>query len=100
MRTRGSGRGLGVSRRMTLVTALAVLALLAGAGTVLASSGGWFSSNNDWPYSPPGHAPVLATVGDISCQPGGPQESEKPSDVCDQGVGSTVRDAAQNATAE
>ncbi|MGZ4273863.1 MAG: hypothetical protein ACXVRP_08875 [Solirubrobacteraceae bacterium] len=38
--------------------------------------------------------------GDISCQPGTPQESEKLTDTCDQGSGSTVRDAAQNATAE
>jgi acid phosphatase type 7 len=43
---------------------------------------------------------VLAAVGDISCQPGAPVEKEKKTDTCDQGVGSTVRDAAQNATAE
>jgi hypothetical protein len=39
-------------------------------------------------------------VGDISSQPGAPEESEKPTDTWDQGSGSTVRDAAQNATAE
>lgn len=94
-------RGLRLSRRMTLVTAAAIVALIAGTGTVLASTNGWFgSSDNDWPYSPAGPSPVLATVGDISCQPGSPEESEKPTDVCDQGVGSTERDAAQNATAE
>jgi hypothetical protein len=43
---------------------------------------------------------VLATVGDISCQPGSPQEAEKTTDTCDQGTGSTVRDQAQNATAQ
>lgn len=38
-------------------------------------------------------------MGDISCQPGQPEESEKPTDTCDQSAGSTVRDEAQNATA-
>ena len=93
--------GLRLSRRMGVVAVVATAALIAGAGTVLANAGGWFGSgNNDWPYSPTGYAPVLATVGDISCQPGNPQEAEKPTDTCDQGSGSTVRDAAQNATAE
>jgi hypothetical protein len=45
-------------------------------------------------------ASLAAVVGDISCQPGQPEEAEKPTDTCDQGSGSTVRDAAQNATAE
>jgi hypothetical protein len=39
-------------------------------------------------------------VGDISCQPGSPLEHEKATDVCDQGIGSTVRNSAQNATAQ
>ena len=99
MRRHPSGKRL--SRRMTLVIATVVVALIAGTGTVLADAGGWFgSSDNDWPYNQTGYAPVLATVGDISCQPGAPQEAEKKTDTCDQGVGSTVRDAAQNATAE
>src|SRR6201999_2709719 len=38
-------------------------------------------------------------VGDTSCQPGSPQGTETASQTCDQGVGSTARDAAQNATA-
>ena len=98
MRRRTSDRRL--SRRMTVAVAAAIVALIAGTGTVLADAGGWFSSSdNDWPYNSTGPAPVLATVGDISCQPGTPQESEKPTDTCDQGTGSTVRDAAQNATA-
>lgn len=93
--------GRRMSRRVALVTCIAIVAVIAGAGTVLADPGGWFSNNdNAWPYSSQGRDPVLAAVGDISCQPGSPQEGEKPSDVCDQGVGSTVRDAAQNATAE
>jgi Calcineurin-like phosphoesterase len=99
MRRRASGGRL--SRRMTLVIATAIVALTVGTGTVLADPGGWFgSSDNDWPYNQTGFAPVLATVGDISCQPGTPQQKEKPTDTCDQGSGSTVRDAAQNATAE
>jgi hypothetical protein len=90
-----------MSRRMTLVAIVAAVALIAGAGTVLASTSGWLgATGNGWPYNPTGSNPVLATVGDIACQPGSPQESEKPTDVCDQGVGSTVRDSAQNATAQ
>ena len=93
----GSG---GRSRRVIAVVVVATVAVAAAAGTVLADPGGWFgSSDNPWPYNPPGPAPVLAAVGDISCQPGSPEENEKKSDTCDQGVGSTVRDAAQNATA-
>ena len=91
----------GMSRCMIGVTALTTLVLAAAAGTVLADPGGWFgSSDNPWPYDSPGAASVLAAVGDISCQPGQPVEKEKPSDTCDQGSGSTVRDAAQNATAQ
>src|SRR5215469_11395311 len=94
LRTRGS-------RRVATVIGIAVVAVIAAAGTVLADPGGWFGSNdNPWPYNSHGFAPVLAAVGDISCQPGAPVESEKKSDVCDLGTGSTVRNAAQNATAQ
>jgi hypothetical protein len=85
---------------MALVVGVAVVALSAATGTVLADPGGWFANDNPWPYNSPGPSPVLAAVGDISCQPGSPVEAEKKSDTCDQGIGSTVRDAAQNATAE
>lgn len=92
--------GMRMSRRMAVITATAILALIGGTGAVLADPGGWFSGNdNPWPYNQTGRAPVLAAVGDISCQPGSPQEAEKATDVCDQGVGSTVRNSAQNATA-
>ena len=88
-------------RRVTLVAGIAVVAVVAAAGTVLADPGGWFTNNdNPWPYNAQGVSPVLAAVGDISCQPGEPQEKEKPTDTCDQGSGSTTRDSAQNATAE
>jgi hypothetical protein len=74
---------------------------MAAAGTVVANPGGMLGgADNSWPYNPPGNSPVLATVGDISCQPGAPEEEEKPSDTCEQGVASTVRNAAQTATAE
>ena len=46
------------------------------------------------------HAPVMAAVGDISCQPGAPEEGEKQKDVCDKsGAGYTTRWQAQTATA-
>src|SRR5580704_8148526 len=96
------GGKLGVSRRLAIITGLATVLAIAAAGTVLADPYGWFGGGNDnpWPYNSPGPAPVLAAVGDISCQPGSPVEQEKKTDTCDQGSGSTVRDQAQNATAE
>ncbi len=63
--------------------------MIAAAGTVLAGPYGWFGGNdNPRPYNSPGPAPVLAAVGDISCQPGSPVEQEKKTDTCDQGSGS------------
>jgi acid phosphatase type 7 len=78
---------------------LVALCALAGSGL---ADGWWFSTSNDnaWPYAKTPDSPVLAAVGDISCQPGAPEQGEKKTDTCDQGVGSTVRDAAQEATAE
>lgn len=90
-----------MSRRMTIIAGVTVLILIVGSGTVLADPGGWFGANdNAWPYNASGPSPVLAAVGDISCQPGSPAEAEKPTDTYDQGIGSTARDAAQNATAQ
>jgi hypothetical protein len=70
------------------------VALAAGAftGTVLADPGGWFAGNdNPWPYNAPdtpaaAATPVLAAVGDISCQARDRQGNEKPGDVCTGGV--------------
>ena len=94
-------RRVKLSTRVGATIAVACAGLLVLAATVLADPSLIFGGNdNPWPYNNPGPAPVLAAVGDISCQPGGPQETEKPTDTCDQGVRSTVRDAAQNATAE
>ena len=87
--------------RLAVFAGISVLAVMAAAGTVVANPGGMLGGGgNPWPYNPPGSSPVLATVGDISCQPGAPEEGEKPSDTCEQGVASTVRNAAQTATAE
>jgi hypothetical protein len=96
----GTLRRLRETRRVAVVTSVALVAMGAAAGTVLADPGGLFANDNPWPYSSPDPNPVLAAVGDISCQPGAPQEGEKATDVCDQGTGSTTRDAAQNATAQ
>jgi hypothetical protein len=77
------GSRLSASRRIAVVASLAAVVALAAAGTVLADPYGWFSSGNDnpWPYNSPGPAPVLAAVGDISCQPGQPEEAEKKTDT-------------------
>ena len=90
-----------LSRGVVVVAAVAALVVVAGTGTVLADPG---LLGNPWPYNAPvtpgaSAAPVLAAVGDISCQPGSPQGNEKPSDVCTGGVTATTRNAAQNATA-
>ncbi len=95
---RGSWR---LSRRVAIATAVVSVFAAVAAGTVLADSSGWFGGgDNAWPYNETGYAPVLAAVGDISCQPGSPLEAEKKTDTCDQGSGSTARNAAQAATAE
>ena len=98
-RVHGAVRAATASRRIGITVAVTVAALCALAGTGLAD--GWWSAGNDnaWPYAATPSSPVLATIGDISCQPGALQESEKPTDTCDHGSGSTVRDEAQNATA-
>ena len=70
------------------------------AGTGLAD-GWWFAANdNAWPYDARRPSPVLAAVGDISCQPGQPAGVREADRHLRSGLGSTVRDAAQNATAE
>lgn len=97
MRTRSGFRWM--LRRPMLFAGLVALVVLAVAGTVIADTGGG-SNDNAWPYSSSGPSPVLAAVGDISCQPGSPEEGEKQTDTCDQGSGSTERNAAQTATAE
>ncbi len=80
-----------------VVPAIAATAVLLGAAFAVSNA---FPNLNPWPYAETGPAPVLAAVGDISCQPGGPVEAEPQSDVCDQtGAGSLIRWQAQTATA-
>jgi len=38
--------------------------------------------DNTWPYAPNWHSPVLAVVGDISCQPGEEAAGEAKNEVC------------------
>jgi len=63
--------------------------LTAAAASVLALAGGAKAqdsntSNNTWPYAKTHRSPVLAVVGDISCQPGEAEPSgEKGHEACD-----------------
>jgi hypothetical protein len=96
----GSLWGTRRSRRAKATVTIAVLASCGLAGGVLAAEGALSSDDNVWPYAATPDSPVLATVGDISCQPTGPVEGEKQKDVCDKtGTGSTTRFQAQTATA-
>jgi hypothetical protein len=89
-----------LTRRGGVAIAVVAVVAAAGTGTVLADPGNMFGSNdNAWPYSDIGQSPVLAAVGDISCQSGGKQGNEKSSDICTGGATATARNAAQNATA-
>src|SRR5215471_12445308 len=87
--------------RGVVVVAAVVLTALAGAGTVLADPG---VVGNPWPYDAPitpaaSAYPVLAAVGDISCQNDRKQGTEKPKDLCGGVPATKTRDTAQNATA-
>ena len=86
-------RGIFVRKRAIVAAAIATLGVIAATGTVLASTG---DGVNVWPYQETSDSPVLAAVGDVSCQPGPPVEGEKASDVC---TGDSTRNAAQTATA-
>lgn len=63
------------------------------------------TADNAWPYAPQADAPVLAAVGDISCQPDvnsttQPGEKAKPNDTCSQSIADVgLRNQAQAATA-
>jgi len=63
--------------------------LMGAAASVLALAGGAKAqdsntSNNTWPYAETHRAPVLAVVGDISCQPGETEPAgEKGHEACD-----------------
>ncbi|HEY2563534.1 MAG TPA: metallophosphoesterase, partial [Acidimicrobiales bacterium] len=87
-------------RRTRRIVAVAAIGSGVLAGTVLAATHTFSGSDNPWPYAGTGPSPVLAAVGDVSCQAGSPQENEKATDVCTGGATATTRNAAQNATAE
>jgi hypothetical protein len=46
------------------------------------SKGNAAANDNAWPYATPPRSPVLAVVGDISCQPGTEAADEAPNEVC------------------
>ena len=62
--------------------------LMAAAASVLALAGGAkaqdsHTNNNTWPYATTRQSPVLAVVGDISCQPGEAEpEGETGKEAC------------------
>jgi hypothetical protein len=76
--------------------AVSVAAVAAAVAGSVVGAGVFSGSDNPWPYQAQSRSPVLAVVGDISCQPGDRVEKEKPSDVC---AGDSTRNAAQTATA-
>ena len=83
-------------RRSSLALGITVVALGALTGTGLADIFSFTGNDNDWPYATPPTPPVLAAVGDIACQPNGPLQSEKSTDVC---TGLPAAIPAQTATA-
>lgn len=89
-------------RRARVGLALTAALVVALAGGVLAASGFFApADDNVWPYAQIHGAPILATVGDVACQPSEPLEGEKQKDVCDKtGAGDTTRMQAQTATAD
>jgi hypothetical protein len=96
----GNGRhrrllGITARPRRLVVAGAAAVAIAIATGSVVAAVGP-FRSTNPWPYAGTSDAPVLAVVGDISCQPGDKLENEKASDVC---TGDPTRNEAQAATA-
>ncbi|HXC76668.1 MAG TPA: metallophosphoesterase [Candidatus Acidoferrum sp.] len=95
-----------ITKRKHFVASAALGAALVVFGTSIAwADGAIDTADNAWPYSPQPKAPVLVTVGDISCQPdansGLPGEAAKPNDTCSQTGTSDaqLRNQAQAATA-
>jgi hypothetical protein len=85
--------------RVGLIATGGTLAVLI-VGVLAASGAFWSHDDNVWPYAQTPRSPVLAVVGDVSCQPSAPVEGEKQKDVCDKtGKGNTERWEAQTATA-
>jgi acid phosphatase type 7 len=57
------------------------------------------SNDNRWPYASTGRSPVLAVVGDVACQPGEPEATEKAGETCSQDTIQNLRQT-QAATAQ
>ena len=69
------------SFRAAVLTAAAASVLTLAGGAKAQNSN---TSNNTWPYAKTHKLPVLAVVGDISCQPGETEPSgEKGHEACD-----------------
>ena len=88
-----------------VVVAGVVVAVLS-AGSIVAAQNQSDTADNAWPYAPQPDSPVLAVVGDISCQPDvnsttQPGEAATPNDTCSQNnlADVALRNQAQAATA-
>lgn len=93
-------------KRGRVVAAGVTAAALLSMGTVVAAQNQSDTADNAWPYAPQPSSPVLAAVGDISCQPDvnsttQPGEAATPNDTCSQNNLADVdlRNQAQAATA-
>jgi calcineurin-like phosphoesterase family protein len=67
-------------RFRTEVLMVAAASVLVFAGAAKAQNQN--SNDNPWPYATVSRSPVLAVVGDISCQPGGEVSDEAGNEVC------------------
>jgi hypothetical protein len=96
-------------KKMIMTGAVLATAALIALVPSLVSAGtqnGQDTADNAWPYAPQPDSPVLAAVGDISCQPdvnstSQPGEAALPNDTCSQNNIADVqlRNQAQAATA-
>ena len=97
---------LRLTKRSRVVAVAVVAGALLSAGSVVAAQNQSDTSDNAWPYAPQPSSPVLAAVGDISCQPDvnsttQPGEAAKANDTCSQNniADVNLRNQAQAATA-
>ncbi len=93
-------------KKSRIVAAGLAAGVLLSVGSMAAAHNQSDTADNAWPYAPQPSSPVLAAVGDISCQPdvnstSQPGETAKPNDTCSQNNISDVdlRNQAQAATA-
>ena len=93
-----------LTRKSRVVAAVVIAGALLSAGSVVAAKDQSDTSDNAWPYAPQPSSPILAAVGDISCQPDVNTnlsgEAAKPNDTCSQSIADVdLRNQAQAATA-